>query len=172
MSLKDAVKKAKKDKIEKQERASEKWTATKIRDLLAKSDVFVERALCVLLARQTDTEVQAETVNQHNNMGFTSTDAKFLTSLAKQIQRNEYTNIAGKRLSYRQRACARKRLMKYARQLARYANTKEVARAAQVLGVMGHDDFVKGGTYRKVDYGETSEKENKNGPTESIGEGS
>ncbi len=110
MSLKDAVKKAKKQKVIKQELASDQWTSAKIRQLIEKSDIFIERALCVLLARQTDTEVQAETVNQNNNMGFTATDAKFLTSLAKQIKANYYAESEGKRLSRGQFYWARKNL--------------------------------------------------------------
>ena len=154
MDLKDVIKNAKKSKIIKQELASSQWTAAKIRNLINTNDIFIERALRVLLARQTDDEVRAESTNCNNNMGFTAADAKLLTSFAKQIKESTDKYPVGKRLSRSQFYWARKKLQKYARQLATYANSKEIVRAEQALGVnTNNKDFTKGGTYRKVDYG-------------------
>ena len=155
MGLKDTVKDAKKKRKETYERAVEgRWTATKIRDLLERNSAFVERCLCVLLARQTIEEVRAEVTSVNNNMGFTGVDAKFLTSLAKQIIANVYHNPEGRRLSTKQLWHARKRVLKYSGQLALYANYQDIVRVEKAIGVQSTaKDFKKGGVFRKVNYG-------------------
>lgn len=160
MSLKDALKAARKVQKENRELSDkDKWTPTRIRDLIANNDVFVERALCVLLKRQTPVEQRKEHTDITNYMGFTATDAKFGTSLAKQILESAEaeTYPPGKRLSHKQRLPARRILVKYAHQLAVYANNKDIVRVQQALGVMNIKDFQKGGTYGKVEQGDKEE---------------
>lgn len=96
------------------------WTTAAVADKLAKSDKFVERALTYLLSCQTDSEQNSESTLDDNGIGFNAFDAKFLTSLAQQVNRSTYP--AGQRLSPRQRECARKSLKKYVGQLTAHAN--------------------------------------------------
>lgn len=62
----------------------------------------VERALLVLLDRQTADERSQETTTHRNSRGFTQADARMMTSLAKQVLSSGYPK--GKQLSPRQRA--------------------------------------------------------------------
>ena len=157
MKLKDAVKKAKAEKKVISERASKKWTRTKIQDLILTNDIFVERSLCVLLARQTTDEQRYEQTGHNNGMGFTPVDAKFLTSCAKQVVASRNYPV-GKRLSHKQMHWVRKKIFKYAKQLADYSNNKNMIMAEEAVGVTPTGkDFEKGGTFSKVDHGHKKE---------------
>lgn len=159
MSLKDAVKEGKKLQREHRELSDkDKWTPARIRKLINENDVFVERALCVLLKRQNPMEQQVKHTMVNNHMGFTSSDAKFLTSLADQILEDSRYPI-GKKLSKKQMGFARPMLIKYATQLAVYANHKDVVRVERALGIMNIENFRKGGTYGKVKQAGDEEKE-------------
>ncbi len=151
MSLKDAIQEGKKLQRENRELSdTDKWTPARIRKLIRENDVFVERALCVLLKRQNPMEQQVKHTMINNNMGFTSSDAKFLTGLADQILETSKYPI-GKKLSKKQMPYARSMLMKYSTQLAVYANHKDVVRVERALGIMNIENFRKGGTYGKVE---------------------
>lgn len=71
------------------------WDKASIVNLLHTNDKAVERALLVLLERQTLDERQVEDTRYRNDRGFTQADAPRLTRWAKQIQ-------AGRHLSPRQ----------------------------------------------------------------------
>lgn len=96
-------------------------TKERIQALLATNDRAVERALVAIFRRQTSYEQQAEATNEDNNVGFTGADAGFLSSLAKGVLR--FGHLTPKQLPY-----ARKKMMKYHRQLAEIAaeNGREV----------------------------------------------
>jgi hypothetical protein len=95
------------------------WKKEEIKDLLQKSDKAVMRGLVVIYSLQTEDEKKAEETSEHNGVGFSGVDAKFLSSLAKQVM------VKG-RLSEKQMLHARKKMMKYAGQLTLVSNGKLV----------------------------------------------
>lgn len=128
----------------------DKVTPEYVRALIETNSLAVERALLVLLSRQTEGEQQAEATLGNNKMGFTGCDAKILTSFAKQIKASTYP--AGRRLSPKQLALARRKLLKYAKQLATYANNKYAVQVEGALGVQTDNTlFVNGGTFTPVE---------------------
>lgn len=88
-----------------------------ISDKLQTDDRWLYRGIVAIYERQTADEQQSETTEEHNAMGFNGTDAKFGTSLAKQI-------LAGRSLSIKQAQAARKMMRKYAGQLVKCAKEK------------------------------------------------
>jgi len=101
------------------------WTPELMKALLMRSDRAVERAVVVLLDRQTATEQSSERTINHNEQGFVPYDAKIMSSMAKWVMK-------GNRLSQRQLAYLRNgkserfpsRIGKYSRQLCEIANDK------------------------------------------------
>lgn len=100
------------------------WTPDEIKTLIATNDKAVTRALLALLDRQTADEQAAQVTSHSNGMGFTGVDAEILTSFAQQVQR-------GRTLSVKQMEIARRKLVKYAKQLALVANAA-AALAAEI----------------------------------------
>lgn len=92
-------------------------TKASIKALLARSDKAVKRALVVLYDRQTQDEKRSDTTKYHNNRGFNHGDAKALSRWARYV-------IYGRELWPSTITQARRRLMKYAGQLAVIANEK------------------------------------------------
>jgi len=84
--------------------------------------IWVARALVVLHDRQTNDEREAQTTSHSNGVGFNGTDANILSSFAEQVRAWEATPPQERRyampLSPRQMELARKKVAKYARQLA------------------------------------------------------
>jgi hypothetical protein len=81
-------------------------------DVQNKFDTDVRWLLKGVLAihnQQTLDEKQSESTNHNNHRGFTSSDAKFLTSIANQIRK-------GYGLSPKQTAVTRRKMRKYASQ--------------------------------------------------------
>lgn len=127
-----------------------KWTKEMIKDLIMKNNVMVERSLLILLARQTQDEQAFGEARTPNGMGFSKVHANFLTSLAKQVETNRYNKVIGSRLSRKQLSYARKYLIKYANQLANYANYQQEIKIQRALGTSDKIDgktFQKGGTF-------------------------
>jgi hypothetical protein len=85
-------------------------------------------ALLALYERQTSQEKQAETTIVQNKQGFNSCDAEILTNMAGCWQRN-------KMFTDKQVNLIRKKLYKYAGQLAEIANTKKQADGANAQGI-------------------------------------
>lgn len=103
-------------------------TNESIKQLLATSNAAVERALVVLLSRQTSDEVASQNTKHRNGRGFSAFDAEILTSFATQIERKLARGMKlGECLSEKQMAIARKRVPSYAGQLAEEANAKAAA---------------------------------------------
>lgn len=152
MALKERFLQAKKDAKVEKELASKEWTPAKIKRLIYHNDIFVERALLVLLARQTDNEVAYASVALKNMAGFATTDVKILTKLAKTVRNNINGNAPGKRLIASERDTVREHLYKYAGQLSLYANNKHIIIVQTALGVdVNNKDFAKGGVYREAE---------------------
>ncbi len=93
------------------------WKKEEIRDMLATNDKAVLRAIKVLYMLQTDDEKTTDTTKYHNKVGLSAVDAVFISSLARQLERQG-------RLSPKQILYARKALLKYAGQLTKVANKK------------------------------------------------
>ena len=88
------------------------YTVEEIKQKLATSQPWIERAIIRLFERQTTDEQESETTTHKNAMGFSSFDAEILSSFAKQL-----VNRPGYHLTPKQAALAAKKLPKYAKQL-------------------------------------------------------
>ena len=93
------------------------YTKDQIKEMLATRDIAVAKGVLAIYAYQTAVEQAAESTNQDNGVGFNGADAPILSSFAKQLQ-------AGRTLSVKQLAIARRRILKYAGQLCKIANAK------------------------------------------------
>ena len=89
---------------------TKKARITFIRNKIATDDKWAIRALQRVYANLTADEQSIGATVQHNGIGFTGSDAEFLTSLAQQFERRGS-------LSPKQIAALRKAMPKYARQL-------------------------------------------------------
>lgn len=95
------------------------WDAKEIYDLLTTNKKAVERAIVVLYKLQTDSEKVDKTTKDSNGVGFTAYDADILSNFAKLL-------LSNGRLSEKQFEVARKRSVKYVRQLVKVANREIV----------------------------------------------
>ena len=100
------------NKPEKQRRV---WTSEEIRTLIQTNDTVLYGALRKLYDCQTADEVADRTVSHRNGAGFNKIDAGILTSFC------EFLNRAGF-LTVKQKVIARKKMIKYTRQLTELAN--------------------------------------------------
>lgn len=102
------------------------WTKEEIQALLNTNDQAVIRGLLAIYNRQTADEKSSESTNHENKMGFNGTDARFGSSLAKQILDWQAAPVKkfAKPLSPNQLAKGRKIIYKYAGQLTKIANGK------------------------------------------------
>jgi hypothetical protein len=91
------------------------WSKEKLKELLQTSDEMVRRGLLVVFALQTSDEKRDENTRYLNGVGFNGTDSVILSSFARQLKEKGY-------LSPKQIALARKKLIKYASQMAKVAN--------------------------------------------------
>lgn len=92
------------------------WTAKEIVDIINENDDQCCKALLALYARQTDDEQVSATTKVHNGVGFTAYDAEILTSMAEGYKKYG-------RLTEKQLAVVRKKLVHYKRQLQEIANS-------------------------------------------------
>lgn len=108
--------KFKNPKIELDEAKSKRvWTEDEIRQLVQTNDKVLYGALKHLYACQTESEKSTASTHVHNGAGFNATDAEFLTSICQGLEKYG-------RLTDKQKAVARKKLVKYNKQLTRLAN--------------------------------------------------
>ncbi len=105
--------------------ASEKQAAQMVRENLAASDTWLIRGLLAIFKRQTSDEQTSEHTKYRNDIGFNGLDAPILSSFAKQARRWYDTPESQRKfrspLSPKQMALARRKMAKYAGQLARIA---------------------------------------------------
>jgi hypothetical protein len=100
---------------------------------LRESDQWLTRGILAIYARQTADEQRAEATKNHNNIGFNGADARFLSSIAKQLElfnRNEKSGRPNKYrepMSPRQKQRARTMMQKYAGQLMRIVREAQPA---------------------------------------------
>lgn len=118
---------------------SEQITATALTSLAKAAEMIREniqagpwqwpvRAMLAIYDRQTPTEQATQSTSVDNGIGFNGLDAEILSSFAKQVQRWDSTPADLRRfpvpLSDKQLTIARKKMAKYAGQLARIARAK------------------------------------------------
>lgn len=94
----------------------------------ALSNMAVEKALLVLYARQTQDEQITQSTSQVNGRGFNAFDAEILSSFACQVESKKGAGRKlGECLTEKQMILARKKVVRYVRQLAEVANEKAQA---------------------------------------------
>jgi hypothetical protein len=91
------------------------YTKEAIRTLLETNDRAVARGVVAIYRYQTEAEQATQTTRDANGVGFNGVDAEILSSFALWIN-------GGRPLTPKMLALARKKMMKYAGQLARIAN--------------------------------------------------
>lgn len=105
-----------------------KHTTESVRNKLETNDQWLIRGLVAIYNKQEADEQVARQTKKANGVGFTGVDAFILSEFAVQVidwqeGRGKYRHA----LSLRQLALARKKMLKYAGQLARIANEKQEA---------------------------------------------
>ncbi len=107
------------------------FTKEAIAEKLATDNNWLFRGILAIYARQTATEQASETTQEDNGVGFNGADANILSSFAKQIQQWNSAPANNRRfntpLSQKQVELARKKMKKYAKQLAGIANANHPA---------------------------------------------
>ena len=91
------------------------WTEDEIRDYVQTNDKVLYGAIKKLYDEQTEDEKEAGQTKHYNNIGFNGADSKFMSSIAEFLIRKGY-------LTEKQKFAARKRMVKYTKQLTRLAN--------------------------------------------------
>ena len=88
----------------------QEWTADRVKQLISTNDQAVKNALLRVYSWQTQDEQQAEETRESNGKGFNGLDSRILSSFAEQLKERGF-------LSPKQIAIARKKLLKYSRQI-------------------------------------------------------
>lgn len=101
---------------------------TQVAHNLTVSDKWLIRGLLAIYARQTADEQAADMTTDDNKIGFNGLDAPILSSFAKQVEEWEKTPANRRKydspLSPKQIGLARKKMVKYSRQLVLIAREK------------------------------------------------
>jgi hypothetical protein len=92
------------------------YTEQVIVDKINTNQAWLERAILAIFERQTRDEQNTENTHWNNNVGFSAADAHRLSYYAKWI-------LSGKHLNGRHLDIARKRIIKYRKQLTQIANS-------------------------------------------------
>lgn len=91
------------------------WTKEEVRENLMSNQEWLERGILAIFRQQTADEQSGEYTRWYNRHGFSSADASYLTYTANWL-------LSGKHLTGYHVEKARRRLLKYAGQLAKIAN--------------------------------------------------
>lgn len=103
------------EEIAKYKPATRVWTVNEIKNLLETNNTFLARAIVKIYERQTIDEQQTDSTGHNNGIGFNGIDAFILSKFAKFYMDRKF-------LSPKQITIARKKMMKYAKQLTTIAN--------------------------------------------------
>lgn len=95
--------------------APKKWKKEEIRFRLETNNDWLIRGLLAIYDRQTQDEKSSEITVHENGIGFNGVDANLLSSYARYYREEGW--LSKKQIEY-----ARKKMLKYAGQLARIAN--------------------------------------------------
>lgn len=93
----------------------DKWNKENMKEILAKYDDQVCKAVVKIYEYQTSDERVYHETKENNGVGFNGADAAIMSSFAEFYMERGY-------LSSKQLIIARKKIMKYAAQLAKIAN--------------------------------------------------
>ena len=99
------------------------WTKEDIREQLASNNKWLVRGVIANFNFQTASEQSSDETNQNNGVGFNGSDAFIMSRFAKFAKKTGF-------LTPKQTAIARKKMLKYAGQLAKIANGKIVISGA------------------------------------------
>lgn len=102
----------------------EKWTAEIIKEKLKTNNKWLIKGILAIYSKQTELEQCREETCWLNKAGFSAFDADIMSSFAKQILSHNTTKFK-EPLSPKQLQIARKRMLKYAGQLAKIANKED-----------------------------------------------
>lgn len=91
------------------------WTVEEIKNLLSTNDKMVMRSTAKLFELQTEDEKNSDSTGHNNGVGYNGTDAFIMSKFAKFFNKYGY-------LTEKQLAIARRKIMKYSKQLTRIAN--------------------------------------------------
>lgn len=91
------------------------WTKDEIKDHMKNEDAWLYRGILAIYNRQTDNEQFSGETHDLNGMGFNGADAPIMSSFAEFLKKTGF-------LTPKQQIIARKKMMKYAGQLAEIAN--------------------------------------------------
>jgi hypothetical protein len=108
----------------KQEKKMKNWTAEEIKHKLETDQKWLERAIVAIYNKQTADEKNSEETKYHNGVGFSGADAHLLTYCAHWI-------LSGKSLSGKYLALAKKKMVKYAKQLETISKEKVTPEQSQ-----------------------------------------
>ena len=97
--------------------ANKTWTVEEIKELLETNDTMLYRSLNILYKHQTDAEKIGKQTYEANGRGFNKYDAEFMSSICESL--NKWGRLTDKQKFY-----ARKRIMKYVKQLTKIANER------------------------------------------------
>ena len=115
----------------KQKKITKKAKKAFIRHMLSTNDKWLVRALHRVADKQTEAEYRTEETHDHNDVGFSASDASILTSFAKQHASKNF-------LSEKQMLWLRKLLVKYAGQVVAMSDTVKLERA-----ILAHEEKAK-----------------------------
>ena len=101
-----------------QTRAKNGWSKEHIQHLLLTNDNAVGRALLQIYARQTEAEQRHKNTEEDNGVGFSGVDGQFLSDVAERYKRYP-------KLSEKQLAIVRRKMLKYWKQLLAIAATSQ-----------------------------------------------
>lgn len=97
------------------EMRSKTWTQDEIKTKIQDNQEWLERAVLAIYQRQTEDEQIHEATIEHNKVGFSGVDAKYMSWIAGWI-------ASGRHLSGKHLDKTRTRMTKYAGQLTKIAN--------------------------------------------------
>jgi hypothetical protein len=106
---------------------NKKWTVDEIKQNLRINDTWVYRGIVAIYNLQTIEEKDVNETTEQNGVGFNGVDANILSSFANQIISWENSDTCKKYrtpLSKKQLTIARKKIIKYSKQLAKIANNE------------------------------------------------
>tara|TARA_Y100000593_G_scaffold44225_2_gene84406 strand:+ start:367 stop:663 length:297 start_codon:yes stop_codon:yes gene_type:complete len=92
------------------------WTQEAIKELLKTNDKAVARGVVAIYNLQTESEKIIGETSEANGVGFNGVDANFMSSIAQFYMQKNW-------LSPKQIEFARKKLLKYSKQLTNIANS-------------------------------------------------
>lgn len=118
------------------------WTKEEIRKNIEDSDKWLYKGLLAIYKYQTEDEIHSKTTNQMNSVGFSSFDAKPLSSAAEWVKSKGFLPEKTKYGNWK--AKVRAKMLKYSGQLAKIANNapKEGGQSSTKPTSSGEEHFI------------------------------